>query len=76
MLAVCAGPGASHGVGIAAPLGLYMYGGVGCGKTMLMDMFYDEAVVKGKTRLSFHTFMLDVHERVHEVRLAFCGVMC
>ena len=33
----------------------------GCGKTMLMDMFYDEVPVDRKQRVHFHSFMLDVH---------------
>ena len=47
--------------------GLYLYGGVGAGKTMLMDLFY-EAVPRGvrKKRIHFHDFMLDVHRRLRE----------
>ena len=33
----------------------------GCGKTMLMDLFYDEVPVEKKQRVHFHSFMLDVH---------------
>eukprot|EP00004_Rigifila_ramosa_P022637 TRINITY_DN6209_c0_g1_i1.p1 TRINITY_DN6209_c0_g1~~TRINITY_DN6209_c0_g1_i1.p1 ORF type:complete len:474 (+),score=97.78 TRINITY_DN6209_c0_g1_i1:22-1422(+) len=47
------------------PQGLYMYGGVGCGKTMLMDMFYRTAPTTKKKRVHFHSFMLDVHRRIH-----------
>lgn len=49
--------------------GLYLYGNVGCGKTMLMDMFYSatEGVVKHRYRLHFHAAMLDVHDRMHKI---------
>ena len=46
------------------PKGLYIYGGVGRGKSMLMDLFYDVAPVKSKKRVHFHEFMLDVHARI------------
>lgn len=43
--------------------GLYLYGSVGCGKTMLMDLFYENCLVDkaSKRRVHFHSFMLDVH---------------
>lgn len=52
------------------PQGLYMYGDVGSGKTMLMDMFYDTLPqnVTSKTRIHFHNFMQDVHRRLHTVK--------
>nr|CAD7455460.1 unnamed protein product [Timema tahoe] len=50
------------------PKGLYIHGAVGGGKTMLMDMFYDCVNVGGKYRVHFHSFMLDVHSRIHEVK--------
>ena len=43
--------------------GLYMWGGVGRGKTYLMDAFYDALPFTRKRRTHFHRFMLDVHER-------------
>ncbi|XP_010904606.1 uncharacterized protein [Elaeis guineensis] len=45
--------------------GLYLYGGVGTGKTMLMDLFYDQLPCNWrKKRIHFHDFMLDVHSRL------------
>nr|XP_012216309.1 PREDICTED: putative ATPase N2B [Linepithema humile] len=51
-----------------APKGLYIYGGVGGGKTMLMDLFYNCCQIENKKRVHFHSFMLDVHSKVHEVK--------
>ena len=48
--------------------GLYIYGDVGRGKTMLMDLFFETSPVARKRRAHFHEFMLDVHERIHAVR--------
>ena len=52
------------------PKGLYMYGDVGSGKTMLMDMFYDTLPpnITSKTRIHFHNFMQDVHKRLHAMK--------
>ncbi|KAI0459470.1 AFG1-like ATPase [Xylaria acuta] len=53
------------------PRGLYLYGDVGSGKTMLMDLFYDTlpSAVKSKTRIHFHNFMQDVHKRLHRMKM-------
>jgi cell division protein ZapE len=47
---------------------LYIYGEVGRGKTMMMDLFFATVAVKRKRRVHFHEFMTDVHERVHVYR--------
>jgi protein AFG1 len=53
------------------PRGLYLYGDVGSGKTMLMDLFYDTlpSAVLSKTRIHFHNFMQDIHRRLHRMKM-------
>ena len=46
------------------PRGVYMYGGVGRGKSFLMDCFYGAVPLKRKTRLHFHEFMREVHREL------------
>jgi cell division protein ZapE len=48
--------------------GLYVFGEVGRGKTMLMDLFFAASPVARKRRVHFHEFMTDVHERIYALR--------
>lgn len=52
----------------SVPKGMYLYGDVGCGKTMLMDLFYSTVPSHlSKKRIHFHQFMQFVHRRSHEI---------
>ncbi len=51
---------------VAGPSGLYLWGGVGRGKTFLIDLFYEGLPITRKHRTHFHRFMRDVHTRLHE----------
>ncbi len=51
-----------------APRGIYMWGGVGRGKSMLMDLAHDTIQVTPKRRVHFHEFMLEVHNRLRRER--------
>ncbi|ROT40541.1 AFG1-like ATPase [Sodiomyces alkalinus F11] len=66
-----AGKGTIGAIPSNLPRGLYLYGDVGSGKTMLMDLFFDTlpGSVRSKTRIHFHNFMQDVHRRLHKMKL-------
>lgn len=53
--------------------GLYIHGSVGRGKTMLMDLFFEEVSFEPKLRAHFHEFMADVHDRIGDARMRVDG---
>jgi predicted ATPase len=48
--------------------GLYLFGTPGCGKTYLMDLFYDSLPIQEKKRVHFNEFMLDVQKEIHRYK--------
>ncbi|HSW20446.1 MAG TPA: cell division protein ZapE [Ramlibacter sp.] len=52
----------------AIPRGVYMFGGVGRGKSFLMDCFYNAVPLRRKTRLHFHEFMREVHRELSDLQ--------
>ena len=54
----------------AAPKGIYIWGGPGCGKTDLMDLLFNsiqDSHIK-KARVDFHSFMLEINMKLHQLR--------
>ncbi|MCW5682616.1 MAG: AFG1 family ATPase [Xanthobacteraceae bacterium] len=58
----------ARGASSTPPQGVYLWGDVGRGKTMLMDLFYETLPPMKKRRVHFHEFMADIHDRIHAVR--------
>src|ERR1700761_7432049 len=55
------------------PKGIYMYGDVGSGKTMMMDLFYETLPpnIVHKSRMHFHNFMQQVHKELHKMKMQY-----
>jgi protein AFG1 len=53
------------------PKGLYIYGTVGTGKTLLLDMFFDACTIEKKQRIHFHNFMTNVHKLIHHAKIEY-----
>lgn len=49
--------------------GVYLHGGVGCGKTFCMNLFYNHLPIASKQQVHFHKFMLGVHKQMHEAKM-------
>lgn len=55
-------------LGMPMPRGIYVWGDVGRGKSMLMDLFFESVPVARKKRVHFHSFMRDLHRQIHALR--------
>lgn len=55
------------------PKGIYMYGDVGSGKTMMMDLFYETLPpnITHKSRMHFHNFMQQIHKDLHKMKMQY-----